>query len=450
MKALGEDNEIVLEDACPQIGYMRVCGEKIYYNDPYETIHDYLLLLSQCSQTKYCAKGIPSSRNPVKVMLRSVEYFTHLFEQEILSHYEKSQVTIKLQLQELIKFLIKKPELIGYKLDIVNTYYGLTIGIQKDNFIVIPKYKKKKIKEDLIAGIDFFPLIYLLSYDIMKTARKIYMAIETPPPRSTENCISKGFRIECYKYTGSSACIYTDQLLCPLRILEKKTKTLQVGGATTWLKRSKRKLELLKNYLSTDHNRVDFYVTKFIVDYMSILVTGLSTALKKIVNTNYNEEYIELPDMSYINNINNPRLKRFLLSLNEYGRDIAQMSNPYQRKTLTLISLESFPYYLEKISHYILNHDNYAYCSRKRVSGRILQGYISRLYPFLKGIISEKVSQRITEYIEKDGCIEPEDLGEIVDVNLARQILYELSKRRLLMKVPGKNTVVFYPGPEIV
>lgn len=443
--------------SCRELGYLRICGEVAENILPEIAVSKYLQRIAECLDLDRCTKGFPLSGNGGRIIGAGTEKFLSLFSQKVGISFETAKGSKGyLLLQEtsgLEGLLLQKIEDLGRQVELVSWKGGVYLGIKvNEELIIIPRVNAQKESNELTKLFQLnyakifhmIPYIAFYAYHILKAYRKLMYSVEIVP-KFTSLCRSKGEKLECYKYRGSSRCPFVDGVLCPLRTIHRKSTTEDLGGVLNWIEPVEASLEKGKERVIYG---TDYFVSAYLSKYLAGIAYALSSALKETaqLSSYMEDEELALRKATEIRGLSNAtgnyKLKELVHSTSKEIEDLVRMTPP-QRRTRIIISLDGFPNRLRLISKMAENDRIYTLCSPKQVSAAVIEGYINTFFPLLKGELSKIASEKISALLAINGCVEAKDLSSIFSEELAENLLNLLHSKNLLSKRRGGTSNIY-------
>ncbi|MEM0021101.1 MAG: hypothetical protein QXT69_02485 [Fervidicoccaceae archaeon] len=444
-------------EECREIGYLRICGG---FNEnilPELSLSRYLRRIADCLDQGKCSKGftLVGGKNR-KIVYSSPEKFSFLLSEIFGSNLEPAAAKKGyLLLQESLsskEVFQKLGEDIGKKIDLVSLEGGVHLGVLvKEDTVIVSKIHGIKNNGSFLLPYEeissLIPFTAAYSFHIIKAYRKLTYSVELVP-KFGPTCIFKGEKLECPRYMGSSRCPFNRGIVCPLRTIHRRSREKPFGGILSYLDAAEKELKKIGT------GRIfplDRFVSLFILKYMTSLTYSLSFALKEHATFSSwkNDAVIASANIeeaeALTNEVQNYRLRAFSRAMLEELREMIQ-SNPSQRKTRIIISLDSLPQKLRLLSRYVENDRIYSICRPAEVSASVIDGYIRSFFPLLKGELSKIVSEKISISLRLNGCIEAGDISSILGEGLAENLLNTLHLKNLLQKRRGSHSNIYFLG----
>jgi len=449
--------EGIRDGKCFEIGYLRICDDIIEHLFPETSISAYLSEISECLELGKCSKGFPLSRNPnEKIVRTSPEKFlllTSSLRGSAVGRVSSSSKTYLLS-EEKIDFgelLSNNLKMLGKQIDLISWRAGAYLGIKiKDDVVVIPN-----TEDSLSAGqkglfipyksvAQFVPFGAAYAYSIIKAYKKMLYAVDAVP-KFDPLCRTKGEKVECYAYRGSSRCPFSRNKICPLRTLHRRSQRDNLGGAFEWIKFAEGELERNKEAIAYN---IDYLSSAYVLKYLKSLAYILSASLKEYAGfRNWKEdeqkaigEAEELRSLAKTSQ--NYRLRDLFATTAEEIEATASLPSP-QKKTAVIIRLDSLPQRIRYFSRIIKNDRIYSTCRPRHLNASVVEGYVNTFFPLLRGSISKIISEKVSALLELKGCVEAEDLSNILSPELAESLLNLLYTKNLLSKRRGADGNIF-------
>ncbi len=446
---------------CINIGYLRICGETIEYRDEEEAISESLNALSRCLEENTCSKGIILSGNRGKIKRIAFDTYLRLVNEVLNENNSRTGINSVLifSSKKSLNILRERPWLQGNLIEIVINTHGVFLGVKNGKLVIIPRLphteslsivEKETFKEMINEISKLIPWSIMVSHALNKAYRRIQFALETPPPLSVKNCLDKGIKIECYKYRGSSRCIFDPKVTCPLRLIYRRPPSRDTASAVYWIMRMKRKLPPLPQSINNISD-LDKTIAWFLLSYIEALVYETGLTIKEIMNIPLSRDEAEnLAGTLYrmqviVETVNeqSPKLGSYINLMRNEAINISRIDNPFQKKTYLIIATDSLPYKIRRLSKIVKNYRTYLACKPTYISPKTIEGYLKRFFPLLGGELSRKASEIISNAIGEWGCVEPGDLVEAMDIELAGDILELLTRKNLLKRLKGKDGYLY-------
>jgi hypothetical protein len=440
---------------CRPFGYLQICGDNVEYRDEGEVVAHSLSLLQRCIEWNQCSRGIIVSGNPGKIKRASERLYLSLIPSAIEYGTGGSSLLLLngLTLSNMLDFVKLNTRGYAYEYEIVAASNNFLVGIRRKNYILIPNTRLGYMVELSLEETGYplvMPLLLIVGYSILKAYRRLVFSLETPPP-SKSSCSKHADLLECYKYKGSSRCVFNKKIVCPLRFLYRKPPIDGIGGAFYHLENAERILNIISPYKNKG-SRLDYYTTAFLVTYIKLLSIYSGLALKRIMGLKITAEEgsllskyernlqvlsnssseVSLKMAAFLGNIANSTL-----GLNE------KLNEPYQLRTYLMLAAENLPYLIKRLSTLSRHYSAYSICKPSYLSQKIVFSYIVRFFPLLGKEVASEVSEKISKGITEWGCIEAEDLQDILAPPLSKKLLNTLSEKNLLRKVPITNAYIY-------
>ncbi len=429
---------------CVEIGYALFREDRVEPVPEERAVAKCLSLLKKCVEEGYCSRGIVLSGSISPIRRASVSYYEALIASTIDLSVSAGS-TVAVLKKNIMEFLLQNPSYAGGPIELVAEHRGVIAGIREGKYIVVPS-PGSSVLDPVPLDPSMIPLLAHLIYPVLKCIRRVEFSLSTPTPPILDTCKDRGARIECYRYRGSSRCIYNQDYRCPLRILYRKPPAPHIGSAEFWAERALETFRRGSRYLSRS---MDYALSMFLSSYAACLCALTGRVVGKLMGVNGNwdqdfEEHLKLARRAQLmlRSINR-RLSRLVELLIDEAEKVWGNPSPYQAKTMMFIIIDGIPYRLLLLSRYVLNTSAYKVCRPAGVRSETIKAFIDRFFPLIKGKIAHEVAERIAMHIEELGCIEPSDLLGLMDEKLATRLLEELARRGLLQRVRSSESPVF-------
>jgi hypothetical protein len=443
---------------CKSIGYLNICeNDVIEYKKEELVLSDVLRKIEECIDRNRCSKGVLLAEDFMPI--RKVDKWKYLekaeesLENVISSGKEKLVMKGKINLSEILKSS-KYSKIKNF--EPVSIPFGIILGVRYKNSVLIPsesfsdfRQSDQRAVQSFFEIRNYFPLLSYAAFSLLKVYRKLLYVIDLPVTIKGNRCPEKGFKLQCYSYSGSARCIFDPNIICPLRVLYRRPNRELYGGVFYWLNTLRMIIEDKEVRSST--KPIDTIVTSFLTYYLYGIALSLSESLFSLIGK---KEYIDRGSYSFsevesgITQLkgmtNNYKLKEFMdLSMKEL-REIKNSSNPYEMRTRSIISLDNLMLKTKILRKTIVNDSIYSSCHPAELHAGIIEGYINTYFPLLRGSISKIVSEKISMLLRINGCIEPSDLSSILESNLSSVLLNMLTEKNLLSKKKGIEGYVYF------
>ncbi|HEW63846.1 hypothetical protein [Fervidicoccus fontis] len=443
---------------CKSIGYLNICeNDVIEYKKEELVLSDVLRKIEECIDRNRCSKGVLLAEDFMPI--RKVDKWKYLekaeesLENVISSGKEKLVMKGKINLSEILKSS-KYSKIKNF--EPVSIPFGIILGVRYKNSVLIPsesfsdfRQSDQRAVQSFFEIRNYFPLLSYAAFSLLKVYRKLLYVIDLPVTIKGNRCPEKGFKLQCYSYSGSARCIFDPNIICPLRVLYRRPNRELYGGVFYWLNTLRMIIEDKEVRSST--KPIDTIVTSFLTYYLYGIALSLSESLFSLIGK---KEYIDRGSYSFsevesgITQLkgmtNNYKLKEFMdLSMKEL-REIKNSSNPYEMRTRSIISLDNLMLKTKILRKTIVNDSIYSSCHPAELHAGIIEGYINTYFPLLRGSISKIVSEKISMLLRINGCIEPSDLSSILESNLSSVLLNILTEKNLLSKKKGIEGYVYF------
>jgi hypothetical protein len=395
----------------------------------YENIGSFLNKLGDCLEKNSCVRGFVLSSSVRKIrFVESGPYYDLVmrFKEQIASGNSSFSD------EELSRH--------GLTIDLMNRNYELFVGVRRGSYFVTSRRAAINIIED---GLHSVPFLFLYSHSIVINYLRVLKSLEVALPHRINDCSVHAKRTGCYRYIGSTECIFNYVSRCPLRILLRGSKE-QRGGA----------LPLLDNYLSRispvgprdfsfSESHLDYLLTTLLLEILYLVSWKAAVETGRLMNIDVYIEKRALGSQSLLMSLLNIKARRALSFMLDSLNIILKLDDPYQARTRLILYLESLPKFLRIIGDHVSSMDVYSFCRQSVVDERVVRGLIEYYYPFLKGKVAEAVSREISKILYEDGCVEPREISNGISNEMALKILEVLAQKNILRKVPRKGHPIF-------
>ncbi len=425
------------------IGYLRVTSAGVERVGEDEAISRLLNTLKACIENRVCTRGVVLSGRLAPIRRASIEYYDALLK-SVIGVPTESKTKLKLVSEVLINRILEKPEYLLRGIELIGEYRGVLIGVREGRYIVVPSVHASSAPKASLKT-DFLPLTSFVLYPTLKSIRKIEISLGIPPPKDKGLCASKAPLIECYRYRGSSRCIYNSNVRCPLRVLFRKKPAVHIGSAEYWALKA---VKIADKTPGSNTRQIDPLIARFLAQYALSLCIATGSVVARLMSINCELGCMDIDSclkgirrvivaLGYVNK----KASDFIKALVDEVERIVCMNNVYQAKTMLFLILDSIPYKIEVLSRYLANTNLYRVCKPESVREKTILAFIERFFPLIRGKIARDASSIIKNCIEKYGCIEPYDLASIMNPSLAVNLLETLCNKGLLKRVGGKGRV---------
>lgn len=447
------------DGGCEEVGYLRICNEVVEYTLPEISISNYLQQISECIELGKCSRGVPlSGWNSKRIVKTSPEKFLAILSavdgvavDKVFERTGSSRgYVLSNEALDWKDIFQKDIKMIGKYLDIVSWEQGAYLGVKvNSNAVVIPRNGRvsnhmriSPIPYEAISR--FVPFVGAYSYNILRAYKKLLYSIEIVP-RFSPICYSKGEKVECFRYRGSSRCPFSKGIVCPLRTLHRKPRIGELGGALDWIKSADEILEMNRPKIQ---HKADYLSSAYLLNFLASIAYILSSALKELAGLKSwkvdVEEAVrraeEIRQLSMMTN--NYKVRELAINTAE-DLEIMASSPPSQKKTKVIIHLDNFPQRLTLLARLVRNDRIYSLCKPRQLSATVVEGYVRTFFPLLRGEISRIVSEKISTLLAVNGCIEAKDLSNVLSEELAEALLNLLHSKNLLLKKRGNDGSIF-------
>lgn len=395
----------------------------------YENIGSFLDKLSDCLEKNTCIRGFVLGASVKKI--RFVES----------GPYHELLMKLKEQIA-LNKSLLSDKELFrrDLALDLMSRGHQLYIGVREGSYFVT---SRKAVISVMEQDSPCVPYLFLYSHPIVISYLRVLKALEATLPHRIDECSVHARRTGCYRYIGSTECIFNYVSKCPLRILLRNSKNNGGGVYVDIIRLLSRISASWSREFSLIEARLDFLLTKLLLEVLSLVSWKAAFETARLMKIDIYMSKPTLESHSSLMSLLNIKSRRALSFMLDSLNIILSLDDSYQARTRLILYLESLPKFLRIIGDHISSMDAYSFCRQSIVDERVVKGLIEYYYPFLKGRIAESISREISKILYEDGCVEPREISYGVSDEMALKILEILAQKNILRKVPRKGNPIF-------